>query len=142
MTFFRPRIWRYLAFAGLALVPLLALAPMCFGPRQGVHFRDVRDLKAWAEDHDLNCRSDRKDGTVSAGLAISTRPLTWKQVGGLCRARPGQEIKWEGVIWAINRPAGMDAMPASPWQSHYRIWGGILVTGDRNLLDRMEAEGN
>jgi hypothetical protein len=142
MTVLRPRIWRFAALAGLTVVPLLVLAKTSFGPGQGVRFSDVQELKVWAENHGLYCRSDRRDGKVSSGLAISTRPLTWKQVGGLCRARPGQRVEWEGIIWAINRPASADGISASPWQSECRVWGGILVTGDRHMLDRIEGEGN
>ena len=142
MSHWRPR-WRWpVVLAGLAVLPLLWLAPAWLGPRQGLRFSNVRELKTWAEGRGLYCQSDRRDGRVTAGLALATQPLTWEQVGGLCRGTAGQGAAWEGIIWAINRPAGLEGTPAPPWNGECRLWGGVLVTGDRRLLDRLEEEGN
>jgi hypothetical protein len=134
--------WWYVALAGLAGLPLLWFARAWVGPRQGLCFRNVGELKSWAEGRGLCCRSDWEDGRVTGGLAVSTRPLTWEQVGGLCRATTGQGAHWEGVIWAINWPPGSSRLPTPPWDGECRVWGGILVTGDRRLLDRLEGEGD
>jgi hypothetical protein len=137
----RPR-WQFrLVLVALAVPPLLLGAKAWLGPRPGPRFRDVRELAAWAEGRGLHCRSDWQDGRVTGGLAVSTRPLTWDQVGRLCRAAPGQGADWEGVVWALNRGSGLNALPGPPWDGECRVWGGILVTGDRHLLDRLEGEG-
>jgi hypothetical protein len=136
-----PRLrWRAVALAGLAVWPLLVLAQAWLGPRQGLRFRDVRELQAWAEGRGLHCRSDREDGRVTTGLAVSTRPLTWERAGRLCQGAPGQGPGWEGVIWAINRPANLNALAGAPWDAESRVWGEVLATGDRRLLDRIEGE--
>jgi hypothetical protein len=142
MTVLRPRLWWPVALAGLCVLPLLWLAPAWLGPRPAPRFRNVQELKAWAEGRRLHCASDRRDGKVVAGVAVSTHPLTWEQVGGLCRAAAGQGARWEGVVWAINRSSSLDATPAPPWNGECRVWGDILVTGDRHLLDRLEAEAD
>jgi hypothetical protein len=130
-------MWRPLALGGLVVLPVLVLTQTCLGPRQGPCFRNVQELKTWAEERGLYCQSDRRDGKVAAKLALSTRPLTWQQVGGLLK-QPGAH--WDGVIWAINRTTGTDAAPVPPWNGECRVWGGILVTGDRHLLDRIEDD--
>jgi hypothetical protein len=140
MSLLRFRLWRPVALAGFLVLPLLVLTQTCLGPRQGPCFRNVEELKTWAEERGLYCQSDRRDGKVAAGLALSTRPLTWQQVGGLCRTTGGEGAAWEGIIWAINRTTGGDAAPVPPWNGECRVWGGILVTGDRHLLDRIEDE--
>jgi hypothetical protein len=139
-----PRLpsWRPVALAGLTLLPLLWLAQAWLTPRTGPRFRNVRELKTWAEGHGLYCRSDWEDGRVTGGLAVSTRPLTWERAAGLCRAAAGQGAEWEGVIWAMNRGSALTALPAPPWHGECRAWGGILVTGDLRLLDHIEREGN
>jgi hypothetical protein len=142
MSIPRFRGWWQVALAGLAVVPLWLLGQAWLGPREGLRFRNVRELKAWAEGRGLHCRSDWEDGRVTSGLAVSTRPLTWEQVGRLCLATPGQGAGWEGVIWAVNWPCGPDPTRQPPWDGESRVWGKVLVTGDRGLLDRLEGEGN
>jgi hypothetical protein len=100
------------------------LARVWLGPRQGPRFSNVRELQAWAEGRGLHCRSDAEDGSVTGGVAVSTRPLTWEHVGRLCRAAPGKGPRWEGVIWAMNRARGVDTLPAPPWDGECRVWGG------------------
>jgi hypothetical protein len=78
------------ALAGLAVLALLLLAQQWFGPRRGLRFSNVRQLEAWAEQRGLHCRSDRQDGGVTNALALSTRPLSWEAVVGLCRGAPGR----------------------------------------------------
>ena len=136
----KPRTW--LAVAAVVAVPLLGLSlarPVAPGPPR---FHNVRELKAWAEARGLYCRSDAKDGRVSHGLAVSTRPLTWEEVAslGLLR-RPGHEAGLAGILWAINRGREVDSLRGPPWYGECRAWGCILVTGDVKLLDRVEAEG-
>jgi hypothetical protein len=94
----------------------------------------------WAERRDFYCRSDWEDGRVTATLALSIHPLTWEQVERLCVAGHKQGPQWEGIIWATNRQTNPDVTPVSPWDGEYRDWGGILVTGDRRLLDLIERE--
>ena len=134
----RRRLWYLVVLVGLAGLPLLLLARAWLGPRQGLQFGNVQELKAWADSRGLHCRSDWEDGRVTGGLALSTRPLTYEQVGRLCRAAPGQRADWEGVIWAMNHSSALESMPAAPWDGECRVWGRVLVTGDPALLDRIE----
>jgi hypothetical protein len=132
------RWWWAVTLAGLSVLQLLALA--WFGPRRGLQFRDVQELKTWADVRGLHCRSDWKDGRVTDGLAVSVRPLTWEQVMRLFpKGAPGKGPNWEGVIWAINCSADLEALAEPPY-GECRVWGGILVSGDRRLLDRLESE--
>jgi hypothetical protein len=139
MPSFRP--WLPVALAGAGVLAILLLIHAWAGPRPGPRFRDVRDLKGWAERHGLYCRSDWQDGRVTAGLAVSTSPLTWERVSCL----PRGDVKaapWQGVVWAINRTPALDGMPAPPLDGECRVWGGILVTGDPRLLDHIEGEAD
>src|SRR5262249_14284532 len=104
----------------------------------GLRFRDVRELKAWAEGRGLHGRSDWQDGRVTGGLALSPRPLTWEQVGRLCRAAPGRGPAWEGGLWAGARSAAVGAVAGPPWHGACRVWGDVLVSGAPALLDRVE----
>jgi hypothetical protein len=140
MRILKPRLWWYVALAGLSVLPLLLLAQARRSPQPDLQFRNVRELKAWAEGRGLYCRSDWEDGRVTDGLAISTHPLTWEQVGRLCRSMPGKGGDWEGVLWAMTPPSDREVIPVLPWAGECRVWGEILVTGDPALLDHLEGE--
>src|SRR5437868_621946 len=101
MSLIRCRCWRSVGAASLLLV-LLALLERTWLRPPGRRFVGVTELKAWAEARGLFCRSDRWDGEVQEGLAVSTDAKTWEQVAGLCRGAPGQGPDWKGVIWAVN----------------------------------------
>jgi hypothetical protein len=134
-----PRLRWPLTLAGLTLLPFLWVALAWVGPQPSPQFRSVRDLQAWAERRGLYCCSDRKDGRVTAGLALSTRPLSWEQVSGIAK-EPGAH--WDGVVWAVDVTPQVEGMSEPPWQGECRRWGRILVTGDCRLLDRIESEEN
>jgi hypothetical protein len=136
---FRSRHWVALAVPVLAL---LLVDKGRFGALKGPCFRDVGELRTWAEGRALFCRSDQLDGEVTDGLAVSTRYLTWEEVGGLCRATPGRGCQWKGIIWAINLHSRLGVQTETPWHGECRVWGAILVTGDRDLLDRIERDLN
>ena len=141
MSLLRPRLGWQVVLVGLMVPPLLLLAKAWLGRRQGPRFANVWELKAWAETHGLYCRSDAKDGRVSRGLAVSTRALTWEEVAslGLVR-RPGHEAGLAGILWAVNRSSEVDSLRGPPWYGECRAWGGVLVTGDPDFLDRIEAD--
>jgi hypothetical protein len=131
-----PRRW--LPVAGTAVALLLVLALAWWGRQHAPAFRDVVELQARAEGQGLYCQSDRQDGRVTTALAISTRPLTWEELTRLCPGVLAPRAAGSGVAWAVNRTADLDGMPAPPWDGECRIWGGVLVTGDPELLDRIE----
>jgi hypothetical protein len=138
MKILKSRLWWPVALAGLILL-LLLLARSKLSSPQGLKFSNVQELKVWAEGRGFHCQSDREDGRMTTALAVSTHPLTWEQVGHLCRSTPGERDEWKEVIWAINLPSDWEAAPVLPWAGECRLWGGILVTGDRHLLDRLET---
>ena len=134
------RSWTCLA-AGFACaaVASLILAPAWLAAHTSPRFRNVRELKTWAEARGLHCRSDAKDGRVVRSLAVSTRPLSWGAVNRLGVLRlPGREGGLAGIVWAVNRGTALDRLEAAPWDGECRAWGGVLVTGDPDLLDRIE----
>jgi hypothetical protein len=137
MSLIRFRCWRSVGAASLLIV-LLAVVERTWLRPQGRRFADVRELKTWAEARGLFCRSDRRDGEVREGLAVSTHAMTWEQAGGLCRATPGEGPDWKGVVWAINLYSKLGVKTGPPWNGECRVWGSIIVTGDRSLLDQLE----
>jgi hypothetical protein len=134
----RPReLWLTLVACAGALA-LLLLPFTCFSPHALPQFRDVVELRTWAEGHGLHCRSDRKDGKVGGGLAVSTRPLKWEEVVPLTKGRQVLGPAWSQIVWAVNRTPGLASMPAPPWDGECRIWGDVVATGDPALLDLIE----
>jgi hypothetical protein len=132
----RPQRW--LAIASFLLVVTVAGRLLC-QPRPA--FRDLGGLKAWAEAHGLHCCSDAATGPISTGMAVSTRPLTWLEVGSLPPRTVPITAPWRGILWA--QPAGRvdRRQPGRLW-SACRHWGDLHVTGDPELLDRIEHEAN
>jgi hypothetical protein len=135
------RGWWSLALAGAAAAALLALAAAWPGQRSALRFRDVRELRAWAERRGLHCRSDWQDGRVTATLALSAHPLSWEDVSRLCPGARGGGAGREETVWAVNCSPGLEELPVPPWNGECRAWGDVLVTGDPELLDRLERGG-
>jgi hypothetical protein len=136
------RGWRSVVVAALLVLALLLLAKVWLCRARGPHFRDVGELRTWAETRGLFCRSDRRNGKVTEGLALSSHRMSWEQVAVLCRGRPGKGPEWKEVIWAINLYSRFGVQTDPPWHGECRIWGAVIVTGDRGLLDRIEREAN
>jgi hypothetical protein len=126
---------------GAALL-LVAATVASFVSRPGPAFRDLAGLRAWAEARGLHCRSDRADGVLDPrrGMAVSTRPLTWREVGSLPKTEPAPG-RWRGVIWVECRSGHDPSQPGSTWGA-CRRWGGLHATGDPALLDHIEREAN
>lgn len=137
MSLIRSRCWLSVGVTSLLLVLLAVLERTWLHP-PGRRFADVSELKAWAEAHAFFCQSDREDGDAREGVAVSTHAITWEQAGGLCRATPGEDPAWTGVIWAANLYSKLGMQIARPWNGECRLWGNIIVTGDRLLLDQLE----
>jgi hypothetical protein len=106
----------------------------------GPVFKDARDLNVWAEQHGFFCRSDREDGEVVHALGVSTHAMTWEEMNSLCLHTLRPHCEWNGVIWAVNIYSQFGTLSHVPWSGEVRIWGNIIVTGDRALLDRIEQE--
>jgi hypothetical protein len=121
----------------LATALLLVLAPPWFGPPPGPRFRDVAELRAWAEARGLYWRSDRPDNKVTFGLVVSTRPVGWEEANSIALFRPGKgrrEVP-EGTLWAVNCAPSLRLPPGA---GDWRVWGDVVVTGDPPFLDRIE----
>jgi hypothetical protein len=127
---------------GAALLLLAAVAASFVG-RPGPAFRDVAGLRAWAEARGLHCGTDRADGVIDTGrgMAVSTRPLTWREVGSLPPKAAPVTGRWRGVVWVEYRSRHHPSLPGSTWGA-CRRWGELHVMGDPELLDRIEREAN
>jgi hypothetical protein len=123
------------ALAVLASTAGITSFELAWSPPSAPSFRDVGELQAWASGHGLHSGSDRRDGKVASGVALSPRPLSWQDVG---RLHKGAGRGWTGIVWAVNLTAGLRDTPQPPWDGECRVWGGVVVTGDPCLLDRIE----
>jgi hypothetical protein len=72
-------------------------------------------------------------------MAVSSRPLTWEDVGSLPPKAGPVTGRWKGIIWAARRCPQDGGLPAGQWAAP-RVWGELHVMGDPALLDRIECE--
>jgi hypothetical protein len=131
-------LWRW----GLAAVVLGTVGGLLawgwLGLRQAPHFADIFELQSWARARGLYCQSDRRDGKILFGMALSRQALSWEDAGRLCKA-PGPG--WEGVIWAAPVTPTLAREIAPPWSGECRVWGGVIATDEPRMFDRLDMEG-
>lgn len=70
---------------------------------------------------------------------ISTKPLTLDQVSILASPQGGLTPAWKGIVWASNLKKQQGILDTSNLEGHVRLWGDVVVTGDLELLDRIET---
>ena len=101
----------------------------CHRPRE---FNDTSELRAWAQAKGLSVWSPGSDREKVGELRVSDRhgprELAARELPVL-RLGPG----WAGVVVAVNLDDQL--APDVPC----RVWGRVLVLGDPELLDRLEA---
>jgi hypothetical protein len=127
---------------GAAVLLVVAVAAAFVG-RPGPAFEDLAGLRAWAEARGLHCGSDRADGVIDTGrgMTVSTRPLTWLEVGALPSKAAPVTGRWRGIIWVECRRGRHPSQPGCTWGA-CRCWGALHATGDPELLDRIEREAD
>ncbi len=115
-----------LATCGLAL----------YTKERAVSFHDVRDAKARIASAGFRCTSDRSDGDLVTGFLVSRQPITWYEVGTLCKGRP-MGPHWEGKVWVTQKAKDILLM-SLPEQVGVRVWGDVLAYGDEEFLSEIE----
>ena len=140
----RLTVWTLVILVAAAFAGLLGFLTLPhLGPPEPPAFASVQELADWARARGLHCRSDLRSGEVGPAVAVSTRPLTWQDANTLRKGTGpgGSELPaWAGVLWAARLSPNLADMPGPPWDRPCRVWGNLLVTGDQDLLDRIEQE--
>jgi hypothetical protein len=98
-----------------------------------------------AELRDLACANGLQtcnDGTNNATIFfIADHPISRNEIGALVSRRDaGLTPRWRGIVWAAQiRTAACFMDPEQGFGGHWRVWGNVIVAGDVQLMDRIEA---
>jgi hypothetical protein len=132
---------------GLACLIAAILGCRCAGESllpQRVHFKDARAFREFAAANGLHLHSGTASGDVFAwnNLYVADHPIAIHDLEDVCTRRDcGLTPAWRGILWIaqINDPAlRMHEYPES-LGGKWRVWGNIMVAGDEDLMDRIEA---
>ena len=126
---------RKLCCVGLCSV-LLVLSPWFFRMTT-IAFTDLEAAQDQLIAAGYHCTSDRIDGKLSFGFLVTRDPIDWEEVGEMLKASSTAQI-WEGKVWvtAVGDNFQLQAVPDVPGA---RVWGKVVVFGDRKFLDEIEA---
>jgi hypothetical protein len=102
-------------------------------------FRSLKQAKAELEAAGYYCCSDREDGKVDAGgFLVSREKWTSQEVNQITRSRPiGSQSKT--IAWVTMRELEHIQLWSVPVCADVRVWGNVLVMGDRSFIDEIES---
>ncbi len=109
---------------------------------QQIAFATAEELQSFAEVHGLHCQRepDGFGGVFITDFRVSLQEISAKT----CKANCGLTPEWKGILWIKQlRSPAQDA----PWRfdpddnlgGKWRIWGNLVVAGDEEFMDRLEA---
>jgi hypothetical protein len=122
------------------LVPVLICAVLfrTSGARP-THFDNVHEFREFAVKNHLLLHPSGARGTVGAedNFYVSDRPVSLEQLLSLTKHNCGLGSEWRGIIW-VHGDSRRSYMWAESIGGHRRLWGNLLVAGDKKLLERVE----
>jgi hypothetical protein len=131
-----------LVLTGL-LAGLLLVQPSFFRLRRPVYFHKLADLKHFAQQHGLQVSTNANRPLEHfSQLFISPEPMSRERLSWLLKSDCGLTPAWRNLVWAAyhtGAPEGTYPVYADSIGGHSRIWGRLVVAGDPQLLDRLEA---
>ena len=117
------------AFAGFAR----------FGPPAPVHFHTIEQFREFVRNHGLFCHSGRADESAFGdNVFVGDHPLYSDDLIVLNKGDCGINPRWRGIVWITEHPAPFRLCIGSIGGAT-RIWGNLLVAGDLELMDHIEA---
>jgi len=102
-----------------------------------VAFVNLADAKARLEGTGLYCIPDSAGGKLATGFLLSREPMTWSQVGSLCKIGP-MGPAWQGKVW-VTFSAPVWQLQTLPEKAGLRVWGNVLAFGDEKLLREIDG---
>ena len=119
----------------LLLCRQFTLAP---GP---VKFKTSQEVKNLISSEGLHVHAGSMDGHAGNNFFVADRPITLDDLQDVHTRRDcGLTPAWRGILWVTQIESecmtySFDALPGGKW----RIWGNVLVAGDEELMNRIEA---
>lgn len=128
--------------AGLVVLFLLLLAcqPLT-SVVSPVRLHSTLELRQLIETSELFCHSGTLGNVASDNFYIADRPFDYAASLAVAdRLKCGLTPMWRGVVWVtdIKSAAGI-VVDTAYIGGRYRIWGNVLIAGDENLMDQLEA---
>lgn len=119
---------------------LLICRQVTFVPRP-VKFKTVQEFKELITSDGLHCHCGNASGLALNNFYVADRPITLDDLKDVQTRRDcGLTTAWRGIIWVTQIHYGvltlcLDVGPSGK----RRVWGNVLVAGDEELMDRVEA---
>jgi hypothetical protein len=120
-----------IAFSTVLIVP--------FSFKKQISFSNLAEAHSQINELGYCCISDRRDGVIENGFAVSREKLAWNDVNHLIKIGP-RGPEWHGKIWLGVIEDDLSDLYSIPNWPGTRVWGNIIAFGDAELLDELEAQ--
>lgn len=127
--------WKKLTIAAAAFTAVLFL-PYTF--KSNLSFGNLDEAGTRIRALGYHCLSDRRDGVVENGFAVSRTELVWGDVNNLIKVG-AMGPEWRGIIWIALIDDGLTDLYTIPDWAGTRVWGNVVAMGDADLLLEVEA---
>ncbi|PWU17401.1 MAG: hypothetical protein C5B49_08925 [Bdellovibrio sp.] len=107
-----------------------------------VTFRDAREFKDFALSKGFFLHSGNENDIINSNYYLADHPITLDDVNRVpTRIDCGLTPAWCGILWVsqIDYQGLRIALHTNHIGGKSRVWGNVLVAGDEDLMDRIEA---
>jgi hypothetical protein len=126
--------WKKMMIAAIVVSAGL-VAPFTF--KNDIAFRNLNDARAQISAQGYFCMSDRKDGHIENGFAVSREKIDWKDANHLVKVG-AMGPEWRGKVWIGVIDDGLTDLYGIPDWTGTRVWGNVVALGDASLLAELE----
>ena len=100
----------------------------------------VDDLATLAKNSDLYVHSGVEDGEISGNFYLADHPIDLDDVDAVStRDQCGLTKEWKGIVWVSQTQFPYGTLSPSSIGGNRRVYGNVLVAGDKALINRVGA---
>jgi hypothetical protein len=107
---------------------------------EGLHFPTARALREFAVSRGLIAHCGRGSGEFWGPFYLADHPVTLADLQPVGTRRDcGLTPAWRGILWVSDVRNEITTVFPESLGGKWRVWGNVVVAGDEDLMDRIEA---
>jgi hypothetical protein len=109
----------------------------CSFKQEQTKFKNLNDAQARLGGLGYYCISDRRDGHLENGFAVTREKIEWTEANNLVKVG-AMGPEWRGIVWIGIIDDGLTDLTTVPDWYGTRKWGNAIAIGDSGLLQEIE----